>query len=69
MSTFGHSDALRKLTKQYQPARPNVTVEVAIGADRGGLKAVLPDADGRLTAGELHLMSELLDRLTEPVDG
>jgi len=28
------------------------------------LKAVLPDADGLLSAGELLLMSELLDRLT-----
>ncbi len=35
-----------------------------LGARAVALKAVLPDASGRLTGGELHLISELLDRLT-----
>ena len=33
------------------------------------LKAVLDTADGRLSAGEMHLMNELLDRLSGPTQG
>lgn len=32
------------------------------------LKAVLDTADGRLSAGEMHLMNEWLDRLSAPVE-
>lgn len=55
---------LSAVTVAPDGAQPPAPGRARTGARAVALKAVLPDADGPLTAGELHLMREWLDRLT-----